>query len=29
MYSMDTDFIVSAVAEYADEFFHFFWETTA
>jgi hypothetical protein len=29
MYSMKTEFFVSAVAEYEDEFIHFAWETTA
>ena len=29
MYSMKTDFVVSLVAEYEDEFIHYFWETTA
>lgn len=29
LYSMKTDFIVSLVAEYEDEFVHFYWETTA
>lgn len=29
LYSMKTDFVVSLVAEYADEFIHFYWDTTA
>lgn len=29
MYSMKTDFFVSAIAEYENEFIHFAWETTA
>ena len=29
MYAMEADFIVSLVAEYADEFIHFYWESTA
>lgn len=29
MYSMKTEFIVSLVAEYEDEFIHFYWDTTA
>ncbi|WP_083893487.1 hypothetical protein [Herbaspirillum sp. B65] len=29
LYSMKTDFIVSLVAEYEDEFIHFYWDTTA
>ncbi len=29
MYTLDTAFIVSLVAEYDDEFVHFYWETTA
>jgi hypothetical protein len=29
MYSMKTEFFVSAVAEYENEFIHFAWETTA
>lgn len=29
MYSMKTEFFVSAIAEYENEFIHFAWETTA
>lgn len=29
MYSMRTDFLVSAIAEYKDSYIHFYWETTA
>lgn len=29
MYSMKTEFFVSVIAEYENEFIHFFWETTA
>jgi hypothetical protein len=29
LYSMKTDLIVSLVAEYEDEFIHFYWESTA
>ena len=29
MYSMKTEFFVSAIAEYEDEFIHFAWETAA
>lgn len=29
MYSMKTDFIVSLLAEYEDEFIHYFWTTSA
>jgi hypothetical protein len=29
LYSMKADFIVSLVAEYEDEFIHFYWDTTA
>ena len=29
LYSMKTEFIVSLVAEYEDEFIHFYWDTTA
>lgn len=29
MYTLETDLIVSLVAEYEDEFIHFYWDTTA
>lgn len=29
MYSTKTDFIVSLLAEYEDQFIHYFWETCA
>lgn len=29
MYTMETDFTVSLLAEYEDEFIHFYWETSA
>lgn len=29
MYTMETDFTVSLLAEYEDEFIHFYWETAA
>ncbi|UUX95556.1 hypothetical protein [Aquabacterium sp. J223] len=29
MHTMETEFLVSLVAEYEDEFIHFYWETSA
>jgi hypothetical protein len=29
MYNLDTELIVSTIAEYEDEFIHFYWDTTA
>jgi hypothetical protein len=29
MYTLKTDFTVSLIAEYEDEFIHFYWDTTA